>query len=161
MTYIVFQSALHNLQDRCRVFVTRPYIWYMHLPLQTVLQKSAMFQSPGAPIHRYNAVQFIAILHMTLRWQRRNVNQTSNPQHGRAMGCLLWEFEQHCPCYNGPALYYDNAPNRITVISCVVDLCMSDTAASIARPTNMSVPLVWVRQHKCQRQMKKVLCKCH
>ena len=45
----------------------------------------------------YRTVQIITILYTALRWQQQNVNQTHNRHpiagpHGRAMGCLLWEF---------------------------------------------------------------------
>ena len=48
---------------------------------------------------RYNAVQFIMILHTALRWLQRNLNQILSHNrhpiarpHGRAMSCLLWEI---------------------------------------------------------------------
>ena len=51
---------------------------------------------------RYNAVQFITILYMVLRWQEQKLSRSSNSQRkrnqGRAMGCLLWGFgnKNHC-----------------------------------------------------------------
>ena len=61
---------------------------------------------------RYNTFHFITILHTALRWQQQYINQTSHSQqtpiprpHGRAMGCLLWDFEEDWLRYNSTALY--------------------------------------------------------
>ena len=71
---------------------------------------------------RYNAVQFITILHTALRWQQQNRLQTHNTHpiprpHGRAMGCLLWEFKENWPHFNGTAPYLVSTGVRPSVCS--------------------------------------------
>ena len=43
--------------------------------------------------YRYNAVQYIMLMHTVLQWQQQDTNQTLNSQktlyHVQAMGCLL------------------------------------------------------------------------